>query len=85
MPTNRTRRTRGQTEPIPQWLTRFLNTGEIPGDCTPDAAAFCDWQLLAGFHRAEGRSWPDPNTVRQPDRIPRAYGRCGKAPPVPNR
>ena len=67
---------RAQRGQIPQWLTLFLKTGELPEDCSEDAHQFCDWQLLAGFHRGEGRNWPDPNTVRQPDRIPRAYGQC---------
>jgi len=60
----------------PLWMERFLETGELPEDCSEDAHQFCNWQLLAGFHRTGGRDWPDPETVRQPERIPRAYGRC---------
>jgi len=76
MPTNRQRRARGQRTGIPAWMQLFLETGQLPEDCTEDAAQFNDWQLLAGHYRTEGRNWPDPDTVRKPERIPRAYGRC---------
>ena len=58
MPTNRQRRTRGQTGPVPQWLTRYLKTGETPPRGTEDHQEFDAWFLLAGYGASKG--WPEP-------------------------
>ena len=61
---------------VPDWITRYLETGETPADCTPEAAEFSNWFLLAGWYRFDGRQWPDPDTVPHPDRFPKSHNHC---------
>jgi len=49
---------------LPDWLARYLATGEKPPRGSADCQAFDDWFLFAG--EARSRGWPEPPPPARP-------------------
>ena len=45
---------------LPEWMERYLATGEEPQPDHPDYADFMNWYLIPGWAEFTGKNWPDP-------------------------